>query len=106
MELYRFISLTEGKFAPTGQDWCLHQEDGEGGRGQGQDVPRHHRGLPHLLGAALPRHSLQLELGVGGRQEVDGSRGGSCIIPSNLLWSEEVSTKSVQICSRGVSCIA
>ena len=27
-------------------------------------------------------------------------------IPSNLLWSEEVSTKSVQICSRGVSCIA
>ena len=59
--------LSERKFAPGGSDWCLHQEDGEGGRGQGEDVPRHHRGLPHLLGSALPRHSLQLELGVGGR---------------------------------------
>ena len=67
--------ISEGLSPSLQQHQGVHQEDGAGGGGEGEDVPGDHGGLPHLLGTPLPRHPGQLELGVEGRQEVDVSRG-------------------------------
>ena len=61
-----FFLFLERSNSSSRQDQSLHPEDGEGGRDQGEDVPGDHRGLPHLLGAALLRHPGQLGLGLGG----------------------------------------
>ena len=71
---------------------ALPGEDQQGGGGQGEDVLGDHGGLPDLLGASLPRHPGQLELGVEGRKEVDVSRGeGEVELAIHLLLDPKVS---------------